>query len=419
MSPLTRSLSLALLLVVLFLSVVLTMQGWLRRESARVQQELAVVKQNQLVQALDLLQRPPDKWDAEFQRKLGHLLGGRVILLTAADAKKTAPATTTEVVTLDQELKSANGVIVRLSYSQPAAQRLAVLQRRVLVTTIIVALLLLMVPVLLNLIRRSGDDTHTQSPWHRATAEMTGLEQLARITVERGEKLAHEAGARRRAEESLQVSSTLLTQSHDERARLGRELHDNICQTLYAVSLTLESVRRKITATPEVWQRLEQSIGELRRLNQEVRSYLSELGPEQIRAQSFTDAVSQMLDILPENSDLKISRLLDEDVVALIQSHQTVEVVNILREAISNAARHGHARHITIRAEQDANVIALAVQDDGTGFPEATSTTPPQGGHGLDNMRARATALGGTLKVESSTGKGTRVVLLLPVASAT
>jgi len=235
--------------------------------------------------------------------------------------------------------------------------------------------------------------------------------------VERGEKLAHESGARRRAEESLQVSSTLLSQSQDERARLGRELHDNICQTLYAVSLTLESIRRKITATPEIWQRLEQSITELRRLNQEVRSYLSELGPEQIRVQSFTEAVSQMLDILPESSDLKISRLLDEDVVALIKSNQTVEVINILREAISNASRHGHARHITIRAEQDDNVIALAVQDDGTGFPDGGPTNPH--GHGLGNMQARATALGGSLKVESATGKGTRVVLLLPVASAT
>jgi len=102
--------------------------------------------------------------------------------------------------------------------------------------------------------------------------------------------------------------------------------------------------------------------------------------------------------------------------VALIKPQQTAEIVNILREAISNAARHGHARHITIRAEQDENVIALAVQDDGTGFIETAQQISP--GHGLGNMQARATALGGTLKVESSTGKGTRVVLLLPVASA-
>ncbi len=416
MSPLTRSLSLALLLLALFLSLVLTMQWWLQRESVRLQHDFATAKQAQLAQALEMLQRPVEKWDGEFQRNLGNLLGGKITLLTATEAHVPAQPRTDEV-TLEQPLRTGNNAVVRLAYTPPAAARLAVLQRRVLVTTIIVALLLLMVPVFLNLIGRNDTDTHTRTPWNRAAAEMTGLEQLARITVERGEKLAYESGARRRAEESLQVSSTLLTQSQDERARLGRELHDNICQTLYAVSLTLESIRRKITATPEIWQRLEQSITELRRLNQEVRSYLGELGPEQIRVQSFTDAVNQMLDILPESNDLKINRQLDEEVVALIQSHQTVEVVNILREAISNAARHGHARRITIRAEQDDNVIALAIQDDGTGFPDGVPSNPA--GHGLGNMQARATALGGTLKVESSTGKGTRVVLLLPVASPT
>jgi signal transduction histidine kinase len=287
----------------------------------------------------------------------------------------------------------------------------------VLVATIIVSLLLFLVPVLLNLVRRSPGDGLTQSPWIKASAEMTGLEQLARITVERGEKLLHESVARRRAEEDLQVSSSLLTQSQEERARLGRELHDNICQTLYAVCLTLESVRRKISATPDVWQRLEQSIGELRRLNQEVRAYLTELDPEQIHVQSFTDAVSQMLDVLPVSNDLKISRLLDEEVVAQIRPAQTAEVVNILREAISNASRHGHARHITIRAEQDENMLALAVQDDGIGFPDGVPHNST--GHGLGNMQARATAIGGSLKVDSSPGKGTRVVLLLPVASPT
>ena len=415
MSPLTRSLSLALLLLAFFLGLVLAMQWWLQRESAHLEQELSQAKQTQLAQALELLPRTPDKWDADFQNNLGRLLGGKVTLLTAAEAK-TLSAPAPEAWTVEQAVAKTGGPVARLTYAPPTAHRLTVLHRQVLVATIIIALLVLVVPVLLNLIRRPDPDMPTETPWNRAAAEMTGLEHFARITVERGEKLAHESGARRRAEENLQVSSTLLTQSQDERARLGRELHDNICQTLYAVSLTLESVRRKISATPEVWQRLEQSIGELRRLNQEVRAYLSELGPEQIRVQSFTEAVSQMLDILPERSDLKISRLLDEEVVSLIQTRQTVEVVNILREAISNAARHGHARHITIRAEQDENIIALAVQDDGTGFPEGAPLNPL--GHGLGNMQARAAALGGTLKVESSTGKGTRVVLLLPVASA-
>ena len=89
--------------------------------------------------------------------------------------------------------------------------------------------------------------------------------------------------------------------------------------------------------------------------------------------------------------------------------------MNILREAMSNSLRHGRAHHITLLAGRSEQAIALAVQDDGTGFapglPQAGS------GHGLANMQARAAALGGSLRIETSPGKGTRILLTLPIAS--
>jgi len=78
------------------------------------------------------------------------------------------------------------------------------------------------------------------------------VEHFARISVERSEALQREAGARHRAEEDLQVSRTLLDRSMQKRVQLGRDLHDNICQTLYAVSLSLEGVRRTVAdSAPE------------------------------------------------------------------------------------------------------------------------------------------------------------------------
>jgi signal transduction histidine kinase len=78
--------------------------------------------------------------------------------------------------------------------------------------------------------------------------------------------------------------------------------------------------------------------------------------------------------------------------------------------------RYGRARRITLRAAHDAGALALAIADDGAGFAVAQAGS---GGHGLANMRARAAAIGGTLEVESAPGKGTRVLLTLPVPSAT
>ena len=116
--------------------------------------------------------------------------------------------------------------------------------------------------------------------------------------------------------------------------------------------------------------------------------------------------------ILDLESRLKIAlaRRLDAETLELIPSQQVAEIMNILREAVSNSLRHGRARQIILRAGRSDDAIALSVQDDGTGF------TPGGGkGHGLDNMRARATALGGSLEIESATGRGTRVILTLPV----
>jgi len=227
--------------------------------------------------------------------------------------------------------------------------------------------------------------------------------------------LAEEHGARLRAEEDLQVNRTLLDRSVGERIRLGRELHDNICQTLYAVCLTLESVQKKNALAPELSQRVDQCMTELRRLNQEVRAYLRDLEPASVHGRSFSGALNAMVDSFPTGDGVRIEQRLDEDAVAQIATPHIAEIMNILREALSNSLRHGRASHITLLAGRSDQAVALAVQDDGAGFspglPRAGS------GHGLANMQARAAALGGSLRVESQPGKGTRVLLTLPVAS--
>ena len=113
MSPITRSISLALLLLCLFLGVVLAMQWWLQRESARLLQDLSVTKHAQLAQAIEMFQRPTEKWDGDFQQNLGRLLGGKIALLPVTQSK--IPATmSTDALTFEQELKGGN--VIRFTY---------------------------------------------------------------------------------------------------------------------------------------------------------------------------------------------------------------------------------------------------------------------------------------------------------------
>lgn len=416
MQPFTRQFIITLILLLVFLTAALTAQAWLQRETRRLQADAVAAKHAQFLQALEIARRPPEMWDDNFQHRLGAMLGATVVLQPdepAAPLASLGPG----LLGFDYRIPGERELHARVTFVAPAASRLVALHERMFIAVILLALLLLLVSVALALPRRTAPDSGTREPWATARAEMAGLERFARMSVERGEALERESGARQRAEEDLQLSQTMLDQSLEERVRLGRNLHDNICQTLYAVSLTLEGLRPKVAGgrVGETAQRLDQCITELRRLNREVRSYIQQLEPDAVHGQPFLEALDAMLAAQACADGTRLVRNVDKEAAALIAPERATDVVNMLREAISNSLRHARARTITIHARCDENTVVLAVQDDGAGFDPAAIGT---GGHGLANMQARAAALGGAVSVISAPGKGTRVLLTLPVTSA-
>jgi len=408
----TRSIGLAVLLLLLFLGAAVTLQVWLRRETRQLQGLAIDEQRSHLGRIIAVSGLPPERWDAYFQRELGAMLGGTVQLYRK-ETPPPVPTAATGSLTFTDPVANAPGWEARAVFAVPALIRVQVLHQRILATMVLLALMLALVPLLVVVIgaRRGGSsDNQTRSPWAAVQAQAAGMEQLARLSNERTVALAEEHAARSRAEQDLAVNRTLLGSSVAERVRLGRDLHDNICQTLYAVCLTLESVQKKSALSPEMKQRTEQCLTELRRVNQEVRAYLQDLEPGRVNGHSFATALAGLIGSLPTGDDVQIERRLDAATVELIPTHQVAEIMNILREAVSNSLRHGRARHIVLRAGQNEQSIALSVQDDGVGFVPRAG-----GGHGLPNMQARASALGGSIAIESQPGKGTRVILMLPI----
>jgi signal transduction histidine kinase len=89
----------------------------------------------------------------------------------------------------------------------------------------------------------------------------------------------------------------------------------------------------------------------------------------------------------------------------------------VAQEAVANAARHANATGVTVGVEEKEGRVILTVQDDGRGFDPAAPAAGPD--HwGLKNMRERARAVGGTLRIDSSPGGGTRVVAEAPRGAA-
>lgn len=405
----TRSISLAMLLLLLFLAAALSLQWWLVRETRQLQRLAVDEQRGRLERVIAVSGLPPERWDAYFQKELGAMVGGTVELHRTGEPPATPVLPGSLVFT--EPIGARPGWEARVSFAAPALIRTQILHQRILAVIILLALLLALVPLFAAVleVRRVPGDGSSRSPWAATRAHAAGFEQLARLSHERSTALAQEHAARARAEEDLQVNRSLLDRSVAERVRLGRELHDNICQTLYAVCLTLESIQKKSGLTEEMDGRMQQCLAELRRVNQEVRAYLQDLEPGRVQGQSFGAALAGMLGSLPPEDEARIQRRLDPEALELIASNQVAEIMNILREAVSNSLRHGHARQIILRAARSDDAVALSVQDDGAGF--AAERRP---GHGLDNMRARAQNIGGSLQIESAPGKGTRVILTLP-----
>ena len=454
MPPFIRYLGLALVPLLTFLAVAVVGQAWLQKETRRLQADAVAARRAQFAQALQITHRAPETWDESFQRELGALLGGTVTLYQTGQEWHGWPALVPEEhgqdpafaggyggqvahatsdrrqfgdasagtsvpaggLSFDYPLPGAAGLHARVAFAAPAINQLIVLHQRMLAAIVLLALASIALAVLISFYHRPARDSGSHAPWSDVRSEMLGVEHFARISAERSDALKQETGARHRAEEDLQVSRTLLDRSLQVQVQLGRDLHDNICQTLYAVSLSLESVRRTIAGegAATTGPRLDQCIAEMRRLNHEVRSYLKDLEPDAVRRMPFLEAIEVMLGGQSTPGGPKLVQDLEPDVADFLAPDQAAEVVSILREAVSNSIRHGGARTITLQARRGVESAVFAVQDDGQGFDLAASGGQ---GHGQANMQARAAAMGGSIKMTSAPGKGTRVLLTLPVVS--
>ena len=293
-----------------------------------------------------------------------------------------------------------------------APARVLLLSQRVALLFAALGLVLTIVLILSQRLRstRSAD---SPIPFRAARTEVGALAMLAQSSVAQGEELSRERDVRRRAEEDAHFKHELLAQSLDEKIRLGHDLHDGIIQSLYAAGLTLESVRALLKSNPdEAERRLDATRGSLNAAIRDVRAYIVGLAPENLRRAGFTHALSAMLGEIRAGREAQFDVKVDDEAAALLTPEQSIEALQIAREAVSNALRHGRATLVTLRLIKSDRELCLLVQDNGAGFNAVQSR---DGGYGLGNMRARAVRLGASLKITSAPGEGARVLATLPI----
>jgi two-component system, NarL family, sensor histidine kinase DevS len=181
-----------------------------------------------------------------------------------------------------------------------------------------------------------------------------------------------------------------------DRERIARDLHDHVIQRLFAIGLGMQGTLARVR-TPDVAQRLSESVDDLQGVIQEIRTAIFDLhgsagGPTRLR-QRLDEAIGQFAG----NGVRTKSQF--SGPLSIIEPALADDVEAVVREAVSNAVRHGRATEVSVLVRV-ADELSIEVSDNGSGIPEAVTPS------GLTNLRRRAEANGGTLSVANADAGG-------------
>lgn len=256
------------------------------------------------------------------------------------------------------------------------------------------------------------DDPAPLSPLRQDQGELGRVAQLVESSFAQRDSLQSEIAERARVEQSLRRSEEALRRTLEERARLGRNLHDGVIQALYAAGMGLAGIR--VLLRPEQEEavaRLEQTRAVLNESVTDLRNFIAGLEPEAAREQTFTHAVTALLDYMQSIRPVSARLTIDEALAARLTLVQRAHALQFAREAVSNALRHGEATEVRVSLQAQGESAVFAIEDNGRGFDPAQRGS--NGGRGLDNLAGRARELGAQFQVRSEPGRGTHVTLIL------
>lgn len=215
-----------------------------------------------------------------------------------------------------------------------------------------------------------------------------------------------------RTRELSDLASYLTDSREAEKARLAREMHDELGALLTAAKLDLARLKSRIgTASPEVQERLQHLGATLNQVIALKRRIIEDLRPSALANLGLATALEILAREFSERAGLAVHAQVDE--VHLGDAAQ-LAVYRLVQESLTNIGKYAQARQVSVRVQQQGPQVTVRVHDDGVGFDP---TTLGHGGHGLAGMRQRIEAMGGQWQVQSAPGQGTTVHASLPAAA--
>jgi len=227
-----------------------------------------------------------------------------------------------------------------------------------------------------------------------------------------------DATERKLAEEAISgVSRRLIVAQEQERARIARELHDDLSQRLALLQIGIEQFKQDM---PGPSSRARQQLDDIAKASAEVLSSIHDLShqlhPSRLDILGLVTSLRGFCREFSQRHKLPVLFVNHNDIQKEIPKDVTLCLYRIVEEALQNVVKHSGAEDATVELSGHGNQIDLCVSDSGTGFiPEPTNG---EAGLGLISMRERLRLVGGHLSIESKPSHGTRIRVRIPLSTA-
>ncbi|MEM9447568.1 MAG: sensor histidine kinase [Cyanobacteria bacterium P01_E01_bin.6] len=196
-----------------------------------------------------------------------------------------------------------------------------------------------------------------------------------------------------------------------ERTRIAREIHDSVGHALAAQSIQLENVA--VTLAARNVETATHHLQTARRLGREalqnVRQSVASLRTNPLMYQTLPQAIATLVEEFQRTHSIAVDAHLPA--ALLLTEDQKIALYRITQEALTNIVKHSQAKHIRLQIGSSGSRVSLSIQDDGQGFNPDANTT----GFGLQSMRERTTALGGSFTLKSHPGNGCQILITVPL----
>jgi signal transduction histidine kinase len=205
-----------------------------------------------------------------------------------------------------------------------------------------------------------------------------------------------------------QLNETL----EEEIKRIAYAVHDEAGQLLVAVHLALADVSRELPSLQqEQLSRIEQLLDQVEK---QLRRFSHELRPTVLDDLGWIPAIQFLAEGVSKRANLPIQ--ISTKAAGRLPTAVEIALYRVVQEALTNATKHARARRVSIRVRRTGRVLCCSIKDDGAGFDlQAVQSDRGRRGLGLIGMRERLNAVGGTLSIDSAPGRGTKLLIRVPV----